>query len=81
MWEKLLKALGNIAFLGEQSRRNAEDVRELRKRIEEIVHDLDRLKYEVQRTREGEEHKRTEFLLRLENKLLQSDNRPAKKAK
>lgn len=81
MWEKLLQALGNIAFLGEQSRRNAEDVRELRKRIEEIVHDLDRLKFEVQRTREGEEHKRTELILRLENKLLQSENRPAKKAK
>ncbi len=81
MWEKVLKALGNIAFLGEQSRRNAEDVRELRNRIEEIVHDLDRLKSEVQRTREGEEHKRTEFLLRIENKLLLSEKRSDKKAK
>lgn len=79
MWEKLLKAIGNIVFLSEQSRRNAEDVRELRKRIEEIVRDVDRLNFELQRTREGEEHKREQFLLRIENKLLHSQNRPRRK--
>ena len=78
MLEKIFKALGNVVFLGEQARRNAEDIRELRNRIEDIVHDLDRLKFEVQRTRENEAHEREKLLLKIERMFIEHSKAPTK---
>ena len=76
MLEKIFKALGNVVFLGEQARRNADDIRELRNRIEDIVHDLDRLKFEVQRTRENEAHEREKLLLKIERMFIEHSKSP-----
>jgi len=78
MLEKIFKALGNVVFLGEQARRNADDIRELRKRIEDLVHDLDRLNFEVQRTRENEAHEREKMLLKIERMFLTQKKAPVK---
>ena len=82
MWEKFLKAIKDIVFLSEQGRRNAEEIKELRKRIEELTLLNERLVFEIQRTRENEAHEREKLLLRLEN--IQSTEKkklPRKKGK
>ncbi|MGH9946124.1 MAG: hypothetical protein ACRD6X_02885 [Pyrinomonadaceae bacterium] len=71
MWEKLLSGLKDFILQGELTRRNADDIRELRKRNEEITILVERLAFEIQRVRENEAHEREKLLLRLE---LESDS-------
>ena len=66
MWEKLLSGLRDFILQGELTRRNADDIRELRKRNEEITILVERLAFEIQRVRENEFHEREKLLLRLE---------------
>jgi len=66
MWEKFLSALKDFILLGELTRRNTEDIRELRKRNEELALLVERLAFEIQRVRENEAHEREIFQLRLE---------------
>lgn len=66
MWEKFFQALKDFVFQSELSKRNADDVRELRRRNEEITLLVERLAFEVQRVRENEAHEREKLLLRLE---------------
>ena len=71
MFEKLFQALKDLVFVLELSRRNADEIKELRKRDEEIMLHLERLTFEVQRSRENEAHEREKLLLRLENRSLE----------
>lgn len=66
MWEKFFQAVKDFVFQSELSKRNADDIRELRKRNEEITMLVERLAFEVQRVRENEAHEREKLLLRLE---------------
>jgi archaellum component FlaC len=68
MWEKLIQAIRDIVFLSEQAQRNTEEIKELRKRIEDLTLVVERLAFEIQRTRENEAHEREKLILRLENK-------------
>lgn len=67
MWEKLIQAVKDIVFLSELSRRNSEEIKELRKRNEELTLLMERLAFEVQRTRENEAHEREKLLLPFES--------------
>ncbi len=62
MWEKLIQAIKDIVFLSELSRRNSEEIKKLRKRNEELTLLMERLAFEVQRTRENEAHEREKLL-------------------
>ncbi len=66
MLEKLIQAIRDIVFLSEQSRRNTEEIKELRKRVEDLTLLNERLAFEIQRTRENEAHEREKLVLRLE---------------
>lgn len=66
MLEKLIQAIRDIVFLSEQSRRNTEEIKELRKRIEDLTLVVERLAFEIHRTRENEAHEREKLVLRLE---------------
>jgi hypothetical protein len=79
MWDKIAKSVRDFVFLSELSRRNAEDIRELRKRNEELSIMIERLAFEMQRTRENEAHEREKLLLRIENKALTPAKLPSKK--
>lgn len=68
MWEKFIQAIGDIVFLSEQARRNTEEIKELRKRTEDLTIVVERLAFEIRRTRENEAHEREKLVLRLENK-------------
>ncbi|MBX3245197.1 MAG: hypothetical protein KF685_12165 [Acidobacteria bacterium] len=74
MWEKLLGSIKDFILAGELTRQNTADVRELRKRNEELNLLVERLAFEIQRVRENEAHEREKLLLRLE-----LDSKPKKK--
>jgi archaellum component FlaC len=63
MWEKLIQAIRDIVFLSEQAQRNTEEIKELRKRIEDLTLVVERLAFEIQRTRENEAHEREKLIL------------------
>ena len=65
MWEKLLSSIKDIILAGELTRQNTADVRELRKRNEELNLLVERLAFEIQRLRENEEHEREKLLLQM----------------
>lgn len=75
MLEKLIQAIKDIVFLSEQSRRNTEEIKELRKRIEDLTILVERLAFEIQRTRENEAHEREKLMLRLEKQPLEKQKR------
>ena len=79
MWDKIFSNLKDFILQGELTRRNADDIRELRKRNEEITLLVERLAFEIQRIRENEAHEREKLLLKLENKSLGPKNKPRKK--
>lgn len=65
MWEKLLVAIKDFIVSGELTRRNSDDIRELRRRNEELSLLVERLAFEIQRIRENEAHEREKLALRL----------------
>lgn len=68
MWEKFISVIKDFILSGELTRRNTEDIRELRRRNEDLSLLVERLAFEIQRVRENEAHEREKFLLRLELK-------------
>ena len=80
MFEKIVQIIKDIVFLSEQSRRNAEETKELRKRVEDLTLLCERLAFEIQRTRENEAHEREKLILRLEKGDAEK-NLPIKKSK
>ena len=82
MWEKFIQTIRDYVFLSEQTRRNTEEIKEFRKRIEDLTLIVERIAFEVQRTRENEAHEREKLILRLENQFLKTEKKlPAKKTK
>ncbi len=66
MLEKFLQAIRDFIFINEQLRRNTEEIKELRKRVEDLTLLNERLAFEIQRTRENEAHEREKLVLHLE---------------
>ncbi len=79
MLEKFFQAFKDLVFVLELSKRNADDVRELRRRTDDLSLLVERLAYEIARVRENEAHEREKLLLRLENKSIKSKSLPRKK--
>lgn len=74
MWEKFFSSIKQFILAGELTQRNSDDIRELRRRNEELTLLVERLAFEIQRVRENEAHEREKILLRLD-----LDPRPKKK--
>ncbi len=55
--------------------RNSQDIKEMRADIRDIYSKLERLAYEIQKTREEDRHEREKLALRLENELLKFERR------
>ncbi len=66
MWEKLFSAIKDFLLQAELTRRHADDIREIRRRNEEITIMVEKLAFEIQRVRENEFHEREKHLMRLE---------------
>ncbi len=65
MWEKLLSAIKDFIVSGELTRRNSDDIRELRRRNEDLMLLVEKLAFEIQRIRENEAHEREKLLLKI----------------
>lgn len=79
MWEKLLSSIKDFILAGELTRLNTADIRELRKRNEDLHLLVERLAFEIQRIKENEAHEREKLLLRLEIEKKLLPDRPSKK--
>lgn len=77
MWEKIWDLITKVITLGKQTDKNTEEIKELRREVREIHSWLERLAYEIQKTREEDRHEREKMALRLENELLKFERRLA----
>ncbi len=75
MWEKIWDLLSKVATLTKDTDRNSQEIKEIRAEIRDIYSKLERLAYEIQKTREEDRHEREKLALRLENELLKFERR------
>ena len=75
MWEKIWDLLSKVATLTKDTDRNSQEIKEIRADIRDIYSKLERLAYEIQKTREEDRHEREKLALRLENELLKFERR------
>ena len=75
MWEKIWDLLSKVATLTKDTDRNSQEIKEIRSDIRDIYSKLERLAYEIQKTREEDRHEREKLALRLENELLKFERR------
>ena len=75
MWEKIWDLLSKVATLTKDTDRNSQEIKEIRADIRDIYSKLERLAYEIQKTREEDRHEREKLVLRLENELLKFERR------
>lgn len=66
MWKQIYEALKQLLLLTQQTERNRSEIKELRQELQELTSVIERLAYEVRRSRENEEHEREKMALRLE---------------
>ena len=75
MWEKIWDLLSKVATLTKDTDRNSQEIKEIRADIRDIYSKMERLAYEIQKTREEDRHEREKLALRLENELLKFERR------
>jgi predicted nucleic acid-binding Zn-ribbon protein len=75
MWKQLSEWLTQMVMLAKETQRNQEDIKQMRREIDEIAHAVERLAYEIKRTQDGERHEREKLALRLENEMLKFERR------
>ncbi len=75
MWEKIWDLITKVITLGKQTDKNTEEIKELQREVRELHSWLERLAYEIHKTREEDRHEREKLALRLENELLKFERR------
>lgn len=75
MWKQIYEALKQLLLLTQQTEKNRGEIKELRQELQELASVVERLAYEVRRTRDNEAHEREKMRLRLENDLLKFERR------
>lgn len=72
MWQRLYELARLLFNFGEELQRNRADIAKLQHEVRELAAVVQRLAYELQRTRENEAHEREKLLLRWENEMLRA---------
>ena len=67
--------MSRVATLAKDTDRNSQEIKEIRADIRDIYSKLERLAYEIQKTREEDRHEREKLALRLENEMLKFERR------
>ena len=75
MWEKIWDLITKVITLGKQTDKNTEEIKELQREVRELHSWLERLAYEIHKTREDDRHEGEKLALRLENELLKFERR------
>lgn len=75
----MIKEIGEwitqIITLGKETQRNSDDIKQIRRQIDEMSRAIERLAYEVKRTQDQGQHKHETLALKLENELLKFEHR------
>ena len=75
MWKQLTEWLTQMIVLARETQRNSDDIKQMRREIDELARALERLAYEVRRGQDEERHEREKLALRLENEMLKFERR------
>lgn len=75
MWKKLLNLAGLFWRLADDNERNRKQLEALERDVQGLWRAVDRLTFEVQRTREHDTHEREKLVLVVQNELLKFERR------
>jgi len=75
MWQKLLNLAGLFWKLADENERNRKQIEALESEVQGLWRAVDRLTFEVQRTREHDSHERDKLVLVVQNELLKFERR------
>ncbi len=75
MWKQLSEWLTQMIMLAKETQRNSDDIKQVRREIDEMTRAIERLAYEIKRTQDEDRHEREKLALRLENELLKFERR------
>lgn len=75
----MIKEIGEwitqIITLGKETQRNSDDIKQMRRQIDEMSRAIERLAYEIKRTHDTGRHERETLAIKLENELLKFERR------
>lgn len=77
MWKQLTEWLTQMIVLARETQRNSDDIKQMRREIDDLTRAVERLAYEIRRVHDEEKHEREMLALRLENELLKFERRLA----
>lgn len=75
MWKQILTTAKTLFLLVEKTKRNHDEIQEIRKEVRELTKTVERLAYEIHRVSEKNDHEREKLALRLNNELLRFERR------
>ena len=75
MWKQLSEWLTQMVMLAKETQRNSDDIKQMRREMDEMARAIERLAYEIKRTQDEDRHEREKLALRLENELLKFERR------
>jgi hypothetical protein len=75
MWKQLSDWLMQMIILARETQRNTDDIKQMRREIDELARAVERLAYEIRRVHDEESHEREKLALRLENEMLRFERR------
>jgi hypothetical protein len=75
MWKEIWEAIKHFITVAEDNKRNREEIKEVRRQMDEMMRIIERMAYEIRRGLDEEKHEREKLALRLENELLKFERR------
>lgn len=64
-----------MILLARETQRNSDDIKQMRREIDDLTRAVERLAYEIRRVHDEEKHEREKLALRLENEMLKFERR------
>ena len=75
MWKQLSEWLTQMVMLAKETQGNSDDIKQIRREMDEMARAIERLAYEIKRTQDEDRHEREKLALRLENEMLKFERR------
>ena len=75
MWKEIWEAIKHFITVAEDSKRNREEIKEVRRQMDDMMRIMERTAYEIKHVADIDKHEREKLALRLENELLKFERR------
>lgn len=75
MWKQIFDMAKRLLLLAEDTKRNRDEIKELRQELRNLTAAVERLAYELHRVSEKDDHEREKIELKLDNALLRFERR------